>query len=60
MSNRKKREKQRDYATYLHRKYGPKIECPNCKEMIAPTSGHFISPSFNEPGSWICNANPKT
>jgi hypothetical protein len=59
MGGRLHRERLRANARDLQRRFAPKKSyCPNCKELLV-NGGHFVPPSFGDPGIFICQKKEK-
>ena len=56
---RKQRDAQRKNARALVREFGPRSQCGNCGEMLAPGDGHFVTPSLGEAGFYCCQTATK-
>ena len=55
MSNKKQRDKNRVTSEKLHSYVANGSACANCGRLTL--NGHFVSPSFQESGYFICNKN---
>ena len=59
MSKRPTQQKRKRFAERRHQRalsHGTNRECPNCHRKLGPKeSGHFVPPSFGDPGMFICD-----
>lgn len=58
MPNKQQRMQNANNYRKLMREVGPKRECDHCKELMPYGDGHFVPPSFGQPGFFMCERKP--